>query len=111
MSEHEWTKHRGRFEHHTLGSYDCLIGMDWLHQHHVVLDCYNKALTCLDEEGNLRTVQGIPSVDDYSFVRHPPGHRLSESTCERAHELGVPMRWVCRSSLRLRWNVVCPCVG
>jgi hypothetical protein len=45
-----------------LGSYDCLIGMDWLDQHHVVLDCYNKEFTCLDEEGNLRTVQGIPRV-------------------------------------------------
>jgi hypothetical protein len=29
-----------------LGSYDCLIGMDWLDQHHAVLDCYNKAFTC-----------------------------------------------------------------
>jgi predicted aspartyl protease len=38
-----------------LGSYDCLIGMDWLDKHHVVLDCYNKAFTCLDEEGNSRT--------------------------------------------------------
>jgi hypothetical protein len=43
-----------------LGSYDCLIGMDWLDKHHVVLDCYNKAFTCLDEEGNSRTIQGIP---------------------------------------------------
>jgi hypothetical protein len=43
-----------------LGSYDCLIGMDWLDKHHVVLDCYNKDFTCLDEEGNLRIVQGIP---------------------------------------------------
>jgi hypothetical protein len=43
-----------------LGSYDCLIGMDWLDKHHVILDCYNKAFTCLDEEGNSRTVQGIP---------------------------------------------------
>jgi hypothetical protein len=43
-----------------LGSYDFLIGMDWLDKHHAILDCYNKAFTCLDEEGNLRTVQGIP---------------------------------------------------
>jgi hypothetical protein len=35
-----------------LGSYDCLIGMDWLDQHHAILDCHNKAFTCLDEEGN-----------------------------------------------------------
>jgi hypothetical protein len=45
-----------------LGSYDCLIGMDWLDKYHAILDCYEKALTCLDEEHNLRTVQGIPSL-------------------------------------------------
>jgi hypothetical protein len=60
---------------------------------------------------SLRNFQIMLQVDDYSCVRHPPGHRLSESACERAHELGVPMRWVCCSSLRWRWNVVCPCVG
>jgi hypothetical protein len=43
-----------------LGSYDCLIGMDWLDQHHAILDCHKKEFTCLDEEGNLRKVQGIP---------------------------------------------------
>jgi hypothetical protein len=43
-----------------LGSYDCLIGMDWLDQHHAILDCHDKAFTCLDEEGNQRRVQGIP---------------------------------------------------
>jgi hypothetical protein len=45
-----------------LGSYDYLIGMDWLDQHHAILDCHNKAFTCLDEEGNKKTVQGIPIV-------------------------------------------------
>jgi predicted aspartyl protease len=45
-----------------LGSYDCLIGMDWLEKHHVVLDCYNKTITCLDEEGKQGKVQGIPRV-------------------------------------------------
>ena len=33
----------------SLSSYDCLIGMDWLEKHHVVLDCYNNTITCLDE--------------------------------------------------------------
>jgi hypothetical protein len=45
-----------------LGSYDCLIGMDWLDQHHAILDCHKKEFICLDEEGNLRKVQGIPKV-------------------------------------------------
>jgi hypothetical protein len=45
-----------------LGSYDCLIGMDWLDQDHAILDCHNKTFTCLNEEGILRRVQGIPSA-------------------------------------------------
>jgi hypothetical protein len=45
-----------------LGSYDCLIGMDWLDQHHVVLDYDDKEFTFLDEEGNPREVQGISRV-------------------------------------------------
>ena len=43
-----------------LGSYDCLIGMDWLEKHHVVLDFYNKIITCLDEVGKQGKVRGIP---------------------------------------------------
>jgi hypothetical protein len=45
-----------------LGSYDCLIGMDWLDRHRAILDCHNKAFTFLDEEGSLRKVQGIPKA-------------------------------------------------
>ena len=40
-----------------LGSYDVLIGMDWLDVHHVVLDYHNKTFTCLDEEGRHRTTK------------------------------------------------------
>ena len=40
-----------------LGSYIFLIGMDWLDKHRVVLDCYNKDFTCLDEEENSRIVR------------------------------------------------------
>ena len=29
-----------------LGSYDVLIGMDWLEAHRVKLDCYNKTFEC-----------------------------------------------------------------
>ena len=43
-----------------LGSYDCLICMDWLDQHHAILDFHNKVFTFLDEEGNQREVQGTP---------------------------------------------------
>jgi hypothetical protein len=45
-----------------LGSYNCLIGMDWFDQHHSILEFHNKSFTFLDEEGNLRKVQGIPKA-------------------------------------------------
>jgi hypothetical protein len=46
---HEWTSTKDELNILPLGSYDCLIGMDWLDQ--AILDCRNKEFTCLDEEG------------------------------------------------------------
>jgi hypothetical protein len=43
-----------------LGSYDVLIGMDWLDKHHVVLGCHNKTFTFLDGDGKQSTVKVIP---------------------------------------------------
>ena len=45
-----------------LGSFDVLIGMDWLEAHRVNLDYYNKTFECMEEEGNLRVLKGIPKV-------------------------------------------------
>ena len=42
-----------------LGSYDVLIGMEWLNTHWAILDCYNNTYTCLYEEGNIVTTKGI----------------------------------------------------
>jgi hypothetical protein len=42
-----------------LGSYDILIGMDWLDKHHDVLDCHSKTFTCLDGDGKQSTVGGV----------------------------------------------------
>jgi hypothetical protein len=61
-----------------LGSYGCLIGMDWLEPHHALLDCRNKAFTCLDEEGNQRKVQVIPravSVREISALQLKKSYR------------------------------------
>ena len=43
-----------------LGSYDVLIGMDWIEQNHVMLDCLHKSILCTDSQGNQVKVQGIP---------------------------------------------------
>jgi hypothetical protein len=51
-----------------LGSYEFKIGMHWLDQNCAILDYYNKAFTCWDEEGNLRTVQGIPGAINFRVI-------------------------------------------
>ena len=45
-----------------LGSYDILIGMDWIAAHREKLYCYNMTFEYLDEEGNLSIMKGIPKV-------------------------------------------------
>ena len=45
-----------------LGSYDVLIGMEWLEVHRFKLDYCNKTFECVNEEGNPRVVRGIPNV-------------------------------------------------
>ena len=51
-----------------LGSYDILIGMDWLEAHRENIECYNKNFECLDEEGNLRLVKGFPKSNLWKVV-------------------------------------------
>jgi len=43
-----------------LGSYDILIGKDWLENHHGVLDCHIKTFTCLDGDRKQSIVKGVP---------------------------------------------------
>jgi hypothetical protein len=42
-----------------LGSYDLLIGMEWIATHKAILDCYHKTLECVNKEGRRITLQGI----------------------------------------------------
>ena len=34
-----------------LGTYDLIVGMDWLEDHRDFMDCYAKQVLCLDDEG------------------------------------------------------------
>ena len=43
-----------------FGSYDLLKGMDWLEEHKVVLNYFDKTFTCTDDNGNNIKVRGIP---------------------------------------------------
>ena len=42
-----------------LGSYDLLIGMDWLEEHKLVLKCFDKTFTFIDDNGNDIKVKGL----------------------------------------------------
>lgn len=42
-----------------LGSYDLLIGMDWIEHHREKVDCFSKILTYLNDEGIKTIIQGI----------------------------------------------------
>ena len=43
-----------------LGSYDLLIGMDWLENKKALMNCWDKTLHCVDEEGKPFTLKGKP---------------------------------------------------
>ena len=42
-----------------LGSYDMLIGMDWIEKHRVMLNCFEKTFACIDDTGNTIKVKGF----------------------------------------------------
>jgi len=42
----------------SLGSYNVLLGMGWLYLHRTKVGCYDKAIECVDENGEPRVLQG-----------------------------------------------------
>jgi hypothetical protein len=36
-----------------LGAYDLIIGIDWLEAHRALVDCFEKRVLCVDDEGRL----------------------------------------------------------
>lgn len=41
-----------------LEPYNMLLGMDWLYIHRTKVDCYDKAIECLYDDGERRILQG-----------------------------------------------------
>jgi hypothetical protein len=65
-----------------LGSYDFLISMDWLDEHHVFMDCYNKAFTCLDEQKfEIISRNSKSCVYQRNFTIEEKLHERLSSTC------------------------------
>ena len=45
-----------------LGSYQVLDRMDWLESHHAILDCRDKVILCLNDDGQQVEVKGVPRL-------------------------------------------------
>ena len=41
-----------------LGSYSMILGMDWMYIHRIKVECYEKAIECMDDNGEQRVLQG-----------------------------------------------------
>ena len=55
--------------------------MDWLETHILKLDYYNKTFECIDEEGNLVVVKGIPKVISVRWVSAMQLNKFSRKGC------------------------------
>jgi hypothetical protein len=51
-----------------LGSYDLVIGMDWLESHEAILNCKTKRLSLVDDEGQRRVIVGRNQGVSLRFV-------------------------------------------
>jgi hypothetical protein len=64
-----------------LGSYDMLLGMDWLATHKEKLKFYAKNLESKDEEGNIRILQGIQKPDSMRKISMLKPKKFSIKGC------------------------------
>ena len=51
-----------------LGSYDVLISMDSLEKYEVILNCYDKTFTYVDDNGNIINIKGIPRTISFRKI-------------------------------------------
>ena len=52
----------------SLRSYNMLLGMDWLYLHRTKVDCYDKAIECVDDDGEPRVLQGKKKTTSVRMV-------------------------------------------
>ena len=52
----------------SLGSYIMLLGMDWLYLHRNKVDCYDKGIECVDDNGEPRVLHGKKKATSVRMV-------------------------------------------
>ena len=64
-----------------LGSYNVLLGMDCLYLHKNKIDCYDKAIECVDDNGEPRVLQGKKKSTSVRMVTTMKAKRSHRKGC------------------------------
>eukprot|EP00253_Pinus_taeda_P036167 PITA_36167 len=63
------------------GSYSMILGMDWLYLHRTKVDCFDKAIECVDDSGEKRTLQGKKKPTSMRMVTSMHSKRSYKKVC------------------------------
>lgn len=58
-----------------------LLGMDWLYLHRTKVDCYEKAIKCLDDNGEQRVLQGKKKATSVRMVKVMQAKHIRRKGC------------------------------
>jgi hypothetical protein len=65
----------------SLGTYDLIIGMDWLETHQAMVDCFTKRVLCVDDEGRPVEIHGVRRKMSLCFISTMKVKRCMRQGC------------------------------
>jgi hypothetical protein len=65
-----------------LGSYDVVIGMDWLESHEAILNCKMKWISLVDDEGWIRVTLGWSQGVSLKFISPLQLRKIMRKGCK-----------------------------
>lgn len=65
-----------------LGSYDVLIGMEWLESHKVIINCLEKTFTYVNDKGENNFVKVIPKFVSVKKISTVQLNKCTRKGCE-----------------------------
>jgi hypothetical protein len=67
---------------HCSGTYDLIIGMDWLEAHRAMVDCFAKRVLCVDDEGRPVEIHGVRRKVSLCFISTMKVKRCMRQGCQ-----------------------------
>ena len=65
-----------------LGSYDVVLGMDWLYAHNAKMDCRQKRVECVDDDGISRVILGVKRPISLRMISAMQLRRCMQKGCQ-----------------------------